>query len=101
MSVGSRGHIGIKKEVTWKTRVVGANDVFLPFVSEGLTRNVEELMSAAHRAILDEPISYQGAKSFGGPLVIEVHPQSIGHILRSTLGAPAAEVLADSVETEV
>jgi hypothetical protein len=100
MSVGSRGHIGIKKEVTWKTRVVGANDVFLPFVSEGLTRDIEDLMSAAHRAILDEPVSYQGEKSFGGPLVVEVHPKSIGHVFRSALGAPAAEALADSVETE-
>ena len=101
MSLGTRGHIGIKKEVTWKTRVVGANDVFLPFVTEGLTRDIEEIMSAAHRAILDEPVSYQGEKSFGGPLVLEVHPKSIGHILRSALGVPAAEVLADSVETEV
>ena len=100
MSLGTRGHIGIKKEITWKTRVVGANDVFLPFVTEGLTRDIEELLSAAHRAILDEPISYQGEKSFGGPLVVEVHPKSIGHIFRSALGAPAAEVLADSVETE-
>ncbi len=99
MSLGNRGHIGIKKEVTWGTRVVTANDCFLPFVTEGLTRDIEDVVSAIQRGILDEPRSYQGEKAFGGPLVVEVHPVSIGHILRSALGAPAAAVAADSVET--
>jgi len=100
MSLGNRGHIGIKKEVTWGTREVGANDLFLPFVSEGLTRDIEDVLSAIQRGVLDEPKSYQGEKAFGGPLVVEVHPVSIGHILRSALGAPAAAVAADSTETE-
>ena len=101
MPLGDRGSIGIKKETTWGERVVGVNDVFLPFVSEGLTRDVEEIIAAAHRAILDEPISYQGQKSFGGPIVVEAHPISLGHVCRSALGAPAAEVLAGNTETEI
>ncbi|GAJ23043.1 unnamed protein product, partial [marine sediment metagenome] len=32
--------------------------------------------------------------------LVEVHPVSIGHILRSALGAPAEAVLASSAETE-
>ena len=27
MPLGNRGHIGIKKEVTWGTKVVGVNDL--------------------------------------------------------------------------
>ena len=99
MGQGSRGYIAYKKEVTWGVDIGGAATRWLPFVSESLTPNIPELMSAAQRGILDEPISYQGEKSFGGDVVIEVHPHSIGHILRSALGAPAAEVLASSAET--
>ena len=101
MPLGNRGHIGIKKETTWGTRVVGANDVYLPFISEGLTQDIEDVVSAIQRGILDEPKSYQGQKGFAGPLVMEVHPVSIGHILRSALGVPTGGAFADSAETEV
>lgn len=101
MPQGNRGFIGIKKEVTWKTRVDGVNDVYLPFVSEGLTRDIEDVISAIQRGILDEPKSYQGEKAFGGPLVVEVHPLSIGHILRSALGAPSDGGVASSTETKI
>ena len=90
MAIGARGHLGIKKETTWGQKVAGDNDFFLPFVSESLTANIEELLSAAQRGILDEPKSYQGEKAFAGDVVVEVHPTSIGHLLRSALGAPAA-----------
>jgi len=101
MAQGERGHIGIKKETTWGERVVGDNDFFLPFTSETLTALPEDLLSAAQRGVLDEPVSYQGAWDFSGNVVLEVHPTSIGHILRSALGAPAAASAAGSVETEV
>lgn len=101
MPQGSRGHIGIKKETTWGQRVVGVNDVFLPFVSETLTQNIEEVLSAIQRGILDEPKSYQGEKGFGGDIVIEAHPTSIGHILRSALGAPAAASAPTTSETVI
>jgi len=101
MPQGNRGFIGIKKEVKWKTRVDGVNDVYLPFVSEGLTRDIEDVISAIQRGILDEPKSYQGEKAFGGPLVVEVHPLSIGHIFRSALGAPSDGGFADFTETEI
>jgi hypothetical protein len=100
MPQGSRGYIGYKKEVTWGTDIGGAATRFFPFTNETLTPKVEDLLSAIQRGILDEPKSYQGEKSFGGDLLVEVHPVSIGHILRSTLGAPAGEVLASSTETE-
>lgn len=99
MPQGSRGYIGYKKEVTWGTDPGGAFTGFYPFITETLTPKIEELKSARQRGILDEPKSYQGERNFGGDLLLEVHPVSIGHILRSALGAPAAEAAADSVET--
>jgi len=101
MAQGIRGHIGIKKETTWGEKVVGANDFFLPFSSETLTANIEELLSAAQRGILDEPKSYQGEKSFAGDVVVEVHPTSIGHILRSALGVPGAASAPTTSETVI
>lgn len=102
MPQGERGRIGIKKEKSWGIRDgEGVNDIFLPFVSESLTTNIEELMSAAQRGILDEPKSYQGARSFVGDVVVEVHPWSIGYLLRGALGVPAGEEAAKTTETEL
>jgi len=96
---GTRGHVGLKKETTWGTEQVA--DVFLPFVSESITPDIEDLVSAAQRGIVDEPPSYQGEKKFSGGVVLEVHPASIGHILRSALGAPAAAVASGTAELEL
>ena len=102
MPQGIRGRIGILREAAWGERNgAGDNEAFLPFVSEGLTTNIEELVSAAQRGILDEPKSYQGAKSFGGPLVVEAHPITIGHILRSALDLPLEATAAATTETEL
>lgn len=87
-------HIGIKKEITWGTKENGANDFFLPFISETLTPNIEEVLSAAQRGIVDEPKSYQGSRAFAGDVVMEVHPASLGHILRSAIGVPTGPVKA-------
>lgn len=102
MPQGERGRIGIKKEKSWSIRDgEGPSDIFLPFTSESLTTNIEELMSAAQRGISDEPKSYQGARSFGGDVVVEVHPWSIGYLLRGALGVPAGEEAVKTTETEL
>jgi len=102
MPQGSRGRIGIRKEKTWGTRDTQDDpNCFLPFASEGLTTNIEELMSAAQRGKLDEPKSYQGQRAFGGPIVVEVHPVSIGHLLRSALGAPSEATNPGTTEIEL
>jgi len=89
MAIGNKGFIGVKKEINWGSRDgVGANDFYLPFVSESLTANIEELLSAAQRGVPDEPKSYQGERAFAGDIVLEVHPASLGAILRSAFGVP-------------
>jgi len=99
MPTGIRSHIGLKKESTWGDAQVA--DKFLPFIRESLTPDIEEIMSESQRAVVDEPISLLGEKRFGGDIVFEVHPASIGHILRSALGAPAAAVAAGTAELEL
>ncbi|MBA7498293.1 hypothetical protein ES704_01028 [subsurface metagenome] len=92
MPQGNRGHIGIRKETTtlgWGVRDgTGNNNVFLPFVSETLTANIEEVLSAIQRGERDEPKSYHGQRDFAGDVVVEVHPHSFGHILRSAINKP-------------
>jgi len=101
MGQGARGHIGIKKELIWGQKEAGDNDFFLPFVSETLIPNIEEVLSAAQRGILDEPKSYQGEKAFPGNIVVEVHPASLGHLLRSAINEPAGATPAGTAETEL
>jgi len=88
MPIGNKGFIGVKKETTWGSKVVGDNDFYLPFVSETLIANIEEVLSAAQRGVPDEPKSYQGERAFAGDVVIEVHPASLGAILRSAFDVP-------------
>jgi len=101
MGQGARGHIGIKKELIWGQKETGDNDFFLPFVSETLIPNIEDVLSAAQRGILDEPKSYQGERAFGGDVVVEVHPASLGHLLRSAINEPEAATPAGTAETEL
>jgi len=86
MSYGSRGHIGIGKETAWGTEQ--AASVYLPFVSESLGLDIEQVISAAQRGIVDESPSYPGIRNVGGDVDLEVHPGNFGHILRSAFGAP-------------
>ena len=101
MGQGARGHIGIKKELVWGQKVTGDNDFFLHFVSETLIPNIEEVLSAAQKGILDEPNSYQGERAFGGDVVVEVHPASIGALLRSAINEPEEATPAGTAETEI
>jgi len=101
MGQGARGHIGIKKELIWGQKEAGDNDFFLPFVSETLIPNIEEVLSAAQKGILDEPNSYQGERAFGGDVVVEVHPASIGALLRSAINEPEEATPAGTAETEI
>ena len=101
MPQGNRGHIGIKKELIWGQKEAGDNDFYLPFVNETLIANIEDVLSAAQRGILDEPISYQGERAFAGNVIVEIHPASLGHLLRSAINEPAAATPAGTAETEI
>jgi hypothetical protein len=86
MPVGSLGHIGIAKEVTFGTPVAAAD--YIPFVSESVVANIEQIISESNRGIYDESPSYAGGKTYAGDIIFDVHPASLGFFLRSALGAP-------------
>ena len=96
MSQGERGHIAYKKETTWGTVAEPATKVWT-MNSEAIIQNIEEILSKAHRRVLDEPHSYQGLRTFGGPVEVEVHPDNFGDLLRSAIWDPATGWAARTV----
>ena len=98
MPIGSRGHLAYLKETTWGVVAEPATKV-LTMTSESIIQNIEEILSKASRGIVDEPHSYQGLKTFGGPVAFEVHPANFGDILRSAIWDPATEAAASVVTT--
>ena len=96
MSIGSRGHLAYKKETTWGTVAEPATKV-LTMQNEAIIQNIEEILSKASRGIVDEPHSYQGLKTFGGPVAFEVHPANFGDILRSAIWDPVTGAAASVI----
>lgn len=86
MASGIYSFAGLAKETTWGTPV--ASTAYLNFISESFTHEIEQLMEMEMRNIPDEPPQYEGANTVGGDITFAVRPATIGHILRSALGAP-------------
>lgn len=86
MPYGAMAHIGLAKEVAFGTPVAATE--YLPFVSESLSLNIEELLEESIKSMPDEPASHSGLQTIAGDIVFEVRPETVGHILRSCLGVP-------------
>jgi hypothetical protein len=86
MPQGALSHIGIGKETTFGTAVAASD--YLRFISESLTEEIEQVISAAMGGIFDEGASYEGAHTIAGDLVYEAYPNGLGHLLRAAVGAP-------------
>lgn len=86
MPFGQLAHLGIAKEVTWGIPVAASD--YLPLISESLNKEIEQVISQAKKGIVDEPQSFEGQHNIAGDLSFEVHPGSLGHILRAAFGAP-------------
>jgi len=84
---GERGHVAYKKETTWGTVSAPSTKVWT-MNNEPIIQNIEEILSKAHRRVVDEPHSYQGLRTFGGPVEVEVHPDNFGDLLRSAIWDP-------------
>lgn len=99
MPIGPRGTLGIGKEATWAAVQVATK--YLSMISENITENIEQILSAAHRGIVDEPLSLAGLKTVTGDIVVEVHPANFGDILRSAIDAPTGPVAVGAVVNEL
>ena len=93
---GERGHIAYKKETTWGMVAAPATKVWT-MNNEAIIQNIEEILSLAHRRVVDEPHSYQGLRTFGGPVELEVHPDNFGDLLRSAIWDPVTGAAARKV----
>ncbi len=85
--IGQLAHLGLAKETAFGTPV--AADTYLPFNSESIVHNIEQLLSEEQRGIRDESPSYKGLETVAGDLNFDVRPDTIGHIMRSAFGAPS------------
>jgi len=98
MAQGERGHIAYKKETNWGT-VAGSATKVWTMNDEAIIQNIEEILSKSSRGKLDEPHSYQGLKTFGGPISLEIHPANFGDILRSAIWKPSTNDAASIIRT--
>jgi len=85
MGYGQGGHLGICFQQSFGTSFVDSLHYF-PFISETLTEKIEEIMAESISARYEEPDSYRGMQSIEGDIVMEVHPQLVGHLLKAWSG---------------
>jgi len=84
VAYGKKAWLGIGKETTWGQSAAIVH--YIPFVSEGMSYVIEDLIQEGMRARYDEPPSMQGLKTVAGDIVFDAHPITLGHFLRSVCG---------------
>ncbi|MBO8169962.1 MAG: hypothetical protein H0Z35_12380 [Thermoanaerobacteraceae bacterium] len=84
--LGAFAHVGLGKETTFGTPVAASD--YIKIISESIAHEIEELVLEGLGGVVDEPASLEGLNTVAGDLNVEVHPESIGHLLRSALGEP-------------
>jgi len=94
MGYGVNGHVGFSAQQSFKTAVTSFD--YVPFISETITTNVEELIQENMLARFDEPESKPGILWVGGDIAFEPHPTLLGHFLRGVTGQ-ASSTAVDSV----
>ena len=98
MAYGQEGHIGISFQDSLGTANVDSLDYF-NFISESLIENIEDLISEGLSARLDEPDAYEGMHGVEGDIVMEVHPSTIGKLLKAWCGQSSMTGLSGSCYT--
>jgi|TARA_R100000479_G_scaffold55114_1_gene26129 hypothetical protein len=84
MGYGIGGYISLSLQSSGGTATT--NRVYVPFKSESLTENIEQLQSENIRAIYDNPNTLEGIKNITGDIVFEPHPIYLGHFLKGVCG---------------
>jgi hypothetical protein len=85
MAYGQEGHIGVGFQDSLGTANVDSFD-YMPFISETLTENIEDLISESLSSRLEEPDAYEGMHANEGEIAMEVHPHNIGKFLKAWAG---------------
>lgn len=85
MAYGANAYLGITFQNSFGSAKT-SDLTFIPFVSESLTVNFENIESASITKNFDKPDSYRGMQSIEGDIQMEVHPVLIGHFLKAWHG---------------
>jgi len=88
MGYGIGGHLAISEQNSVGTAT--SNFIYIPFVSESLTENIEQLQSESLKAVYDQPNQLEGINNVTGDIVFEPHPIYLGHFLRAVTGQAAS-----------
>lgn len=85
MGYGQEGHIGFCFQQSFGTAYTSSMDYF-NFISETITESIEDLISEGLSSRLDEPDAYEGMHGIAGDVVMEVHPITVGKMLKAWAG---------------
>ncbi|WP_035430862.1 phage tail tube protein [Bacillus sp. UNC322MFChir4.1] len=99
MPYGSLSHIGLGKETAWGTPVAATD--YIRFASEGITEEIEQVISENITGVFDEGATYEGAHNISGDISFDVYPNMLGHMLRSAFGAPTTTTVTAGVYQHV
>ena len=69
MGYGIGGYLAISKQNSVGTATSGFD--YVPFVSESLTENIEQLQSESLKAVYDQPNQLEGINNVSGDIVFE------------------------------
>ena len=83
MGYGIGGYLAISKQNSVGT-ATSAFD-YVPFVSESLTENIEQLQSENLRNVYDNPNTLEGINNVTGDIVFEPHPSYFGIFLKAVM----------------
>jgi hypothetical protein len=98
MGYGIGGHLAISKQNSVGTAT--SNWVYIPFVSESLTENIEQLQSESLKAIYDNPNMLEGINNVTGDIVFEPHPIYLGHFLNACIGNATSTLQTSAYQHE-
>jgi hypothetical protein len=84
MGYGIGGYLSLSLQSSGGTATT--NRVYVPFKSESLTENIEQLQSENLKGIYDNPNTLEGINNITGDIVFEPHPVYLGHFLKGVCG---------------
>tara|TARA_E500000318_G_scaffold111808_1_gene131878 strand:- start:877 stop:1833 length:957 start_codon:yes stop_codon:yes gene_type:complete len=84
MAYGIGGYVSLSLQNSAGTATT--NRTYIPFKSESLTENIEQLQSENIEGIFDNPDTLTGIKNITGDIIFEPHPIYLGHFLNGVCG---------------
>lgn len=88
MPYGQDSKLGIAFQNSWGTAADVGSMYTMPFLSENISPEVPELLSANMEGRYDEGEAYSGPRNVGGTLVTESQPVTLGVMLKAVFGEP-------------